>query len=125
MGNLAKLKASILEDGVIDADEVKALEAELYADGVIDREEADLLFDLNDEVSGNDNDPAWQAFFVKAISDYLLEDENSPGELDAEEEEWLYNKIASDGVIDGTERALLLNLKEKAKVFPDSLVSLL
>jgi len=81
MSDLASLKAAILEDGVIDEGEVKQLEAVLYDDGVIDQEEAEMLFDLNDAVSGKDNHSSWDDLFIRAISDYLLNDEASPGEI--------------------------------------------
>ena len=88
-------------------------------------EEANFLFELNDAVSGKDNDPAWNALFVKAISSYLLDDENSPGEIDDAEAEWLYAKVKGDGQIDGLEKELLLNLKSQAKCFPAKLEELL
>ena len=118
MKTLSELKQSILEDGVIDAQEVKQLKEVLYADGVIDREEAEFLFELNDAVSGKDNDASWETFFINAISDFLLEDETSPGEIDDEEAQWLLQKIQGDGQLDKTERALLDNLKNKSKNFP-------
>ena len=118
MKTLNELKQSILEDGVIDAQEVDLLKEVLYADGVIDKEEAEFLFELNDAVSGKENDASWEAFFVNAISDFLLEDETSPGEIDEEEASWLLEKIQGDGQLDKIERALLDNLKKKSKNFP-------
>lgn len=123
--NLQDLKKSILEDNIIDKNEVKQLEKILYEDGIIDQEEADFLFELNDAVSANKNDQSWEDFFVKAISDFLLEDESSPGELDKEETLWLLNKIQGDGQVDEIELKLLLNLKAKAKEFPRELNELL
>lgn len=121
MSTLSELKKSILEDGMIDVQEVKQLQEALYADGVIDKEEAEFLFELNDAISGKENDPSWQVFFVNAISDFLLEDETSPGEIDEEEAKWLLEKIQGDGQLDKIEKALLNNLKEKSKNFPDIL----
>lgn len=121
MSKLESLKKSILADGVIDKEEVAELKKVLYADGVIDKEEAEFLFELNDAVSGKKNDPSWQAFFVEAISDFLLKDETSPGEIDDEEAKWLLDKIQGDGNLDATERALLDNLKKNAKAFPGML----
>ena len=118
MSTLSELKKSILADGVIDKDEVKQLQEVLYADGVIDKEEAEFLFELNDAVSGKDNDPAWEELFINAISAFLLEDETSPGEIDDEEAKWLLAKIQGDGQLDQIEKALLANLKAKAKTFP-------
>ena len=125
MKSLEQLKNELLADGIIDAAEVNELKELLYADGVIDTEEAKFLFEINDAVSGKENDPSWETLFIDAITSYLLEDENSPGEIDDEEATWLYEKIKGDGQIDGTEKNLLLNLKSKAKSFPSNLESLL
>ena len=57
---LQELKADLLADGIIDAEEVAKLKEILYADGVIDKEEAEFLFEINDAVTGKDNDPAWE-----------------------------------------------------------------
>ena len=118
MNTLNELKKSILADGVIDRAEVKQLREGLYADGIIDKEEAEFLFELNDAVSGKENDPTWGEFFINAISDFLLEDESSPGEIDKEEAKWLLERIQGDGQLDKTEKALLENLKKKSKNFP-------
>lgn len=122
---LQSLKKSILEDGIIDAEEVKELEKVLYDDGIIDKEEANFLFELNDAVTGNDNHSSWESFFIKAICDFLLEDEVSPGEIDKEESEWLLKKIQGDGQIDETEKKLLVALKAKSSSFPQELNNLL
>ena len=125
MKSLEQLKTELLADGVIDAAEVKELETVLYADGKIDTVEAEFLFDLNDTVSGKANHASWETLFINAITSYLLEDENSAGEIDVKEAEWLYNKIKGDGQIDETEKSLLLNLKKQSKNFPANLESLL
>jgi uncharacterized tellurite resistance protein B-like protein len=123
--NLQQLKKELLADGKIDAEEVKKLREVLYADGKIDQEEADFLFELNDAVSGKQNDSSWNQFFIEAISDYLLNDEKSPGVIDDEEGKWLVGKIGADGQVDGVEKQLLINLKESAKSMPSSVISLI
>jgi hypothetical protein len=125
MSKLSELKKSILADGIIDSDEVKQLREVLFADGVIDKEEAEFLFELNDAVSGKKNDTGWGDLFVEAITNFLLDDETSPGEIDDAEAQWLLAKIQGDGQIDDIEFALLKNLKAKAKVFPQSLAVLI
>ena len=122
--NLDELKKELLADGQIDAAEVKKLQEVLYADGKIDREEADFLFELNDAVSGKQNDPSWKAFFVQAISDYLLKDEKSTGVIDEDEGRWLASKIGGDGQVDEVEKSLLGNLKKEAKSMPASVAAL-
>ena len=114
MSDLQTLKAAVLEDGVVDADEVSQLEGVIFEDGKVDREEADTLFAINDAVSGKDNAPEWTPFFVKAISSHVLEDEASPNVVDEGEAEWLKTKIHSDGTVDATEKALLSEIKTKA-----------
>lgn len=125
MKSLEQLKNELLADGIIDFAEVKEIKEILYADGVIDTEEAEFLFEINDAVSGKENDPSWESLFVDAITTYLLEDETSPGEIDEEEAEWLFEKIKGDGQIDEIEKKLLDNLKANAKSFPANLESLL
>ncbi len=125
MKRLEQLKNEVLADGIIDASEATELKEILYADGVIDRDEAEFLFELNDAVSGKNNDPSWETLFIDAITSFLLDDENSPGDIDAEEASWLFGKINGDGQIDGIEKKLLINLKSKANSFPANLESLL
>lgn len=121
---LNELKSSILEDGIVDATEVSQMRAVLFADGVIDRQEADFLFEINDAVSGKANDKAWAEFFVEAIASHLLDDDDSPGEIDADELKWLSSKLLADGQIDGTETALLRELSKNTSL-PEELASLI
>lgn len=123
--SLIDLKNEILKDGVIDKDEVKQIAIAIYEDGVIDKEEADFLFELNDAVSGKENHKSWNDLFIKAIVDFLLTDENSSGDIDDSEAEWLAEKIGGDGQIDTLEKELLLKLKDSSKNFPDILNKLL
>ncbi len=117
---LSELKTAILKHGVIDADEAKEVRALLFADGTIDRDEANLLFEVNDAVSGKANDPAWQTLFVEAITQHVLADEKSPGVLDADELVWLIGNIQSDGAVDGTELALVVEISRCARSTPQA-----
>lgn len=56
MANLDQLKKDILADGIIDTEEVKTIKSVIYEDGKIDKDEADFLFELNDAVSGKNNE---------------------------------------------------------------------
>ena len=125
MTNLDELKKDLLSDGIIDVEEVETIKHKIYEDGKIDREEANFLFELNDAVTGKDNAPEWKELFIDAITAYVLEDEISPDVIDEDEADYLYKQINGDGQIDDTERALLENIKAKAKNFPEKLASLL
>ena len=116
--SMSEMLRDILADGVIDAGEVKQLRERLYADGSIDREEAELLFKLNDATSGKSNDASWQSFFVEALTDHVLGDKSSPGALDDDEAKWLLACMESDGKLDANEKALIDNIKAKAKSLP-------
>ena len=122
---LSELANDIIEDGIVDADEVKKIKERIYEDGVIDREEGEFLFTVNDGVSGNENDPAWEELFVEALTSHVLDDDVSPGEIDEDEAKWLVEKIQGDGKIDDCEKALLLSIKEKAKSIDDALKSIM
>jgi uncharacterized membrane protein YebE (DUF533 family) len=112
---LEKLMKDIVADGVVDAAEVAGIRKRVYADGVIDRDEADFLFAVNDAVSGHKNATGWQKLFVEAITDYVLGDKTSPGEVDDKEASYLISKIKGDRQVDSTELALLVNITAKAK----------
>ncbi len=119
--SLADLQAAVIADGIVDADEVSKLRERLYADGVIDKDEAEFIFNINDAVTGNANDPAWQALFVDAICDFVLKDEQSPGAVDGDEAAWLLERIQRDQQLDDTERALLKALESRATSLDDKL----
>ena len=118
MSDLNEFAAAILEDGVIDADEITQIKERLYEDGVIDQDEANFLFDLNDKVAAGEatvaEDADWSGLFVSALSDFVLADETSPGTVDAEEANYLIEKIGNDGQVDGNELALLVNIAATA-----------
>lgn len=121
---LASFKKLILEDGVIDAAEVKTIKSIIYGSGgaggaKVDVKEAEWLFELNDAVSGKANHESWKSLMVEAISKYVLEDETSPNEIDDNEADWLVAKIMKDGTMDEVEKAILENIKSKAtKISP-------
>ncbi len=117
---LSSMKTAILEDGIIDAQEVETIRKVIYGSGgsggeKISRLEADFLFDLNDATTGAANHESWKDLFVEALTSHLLEDEISPDEVDADEGDWLVSRIEADDKYDENERALLTNLKSKAK----------
>jgi hypothetical protein len=121
MNTFSELKQSILADGVIDKAEVAQLRELLYVDGKINKEAVEFLFELNDAVSGKFNVFLWEVFFVEVVTEFLLENGATPGEINDEEAEWLLSKIRGDKQLDKAERALLNNVKQKATKLPDVL----
>lgn len=121
MSTLKELIDNVKADGIVDPEEVTKLRENILADGVIDREEADMLFDLNDAVNGNENSKEYDNFFVSAVSDHVLGDKESPGAIDEDEAAWLIDKIGNDGKVDGVERTLLTTIKARATSMPETL----
>ncbi|MDR2650804.1 MAG: TerB family tellurite resistance protein, partial [Prevotellaceae bacterium] len=116
-----ELKTKILSGHAIGEAEIKQLREALYVNGVIDKEKASLLFELKDAFLGKHNHSTWEPFFIDSITDFLLNDEESPGEIDDKEAKWLRAKIQHDGKLGAIDKALLENLKRKSINFPEVL----
>ena len=112
--SLEALVARIIDDGQVDLDEALDFEREVFEDGVIERTEADAAFAINDACTDGNNHPEWERVFVRTVSAYVLEDDVTPGVVDDNEAEYLIENIEGDGVVDGVERALLVNIQAQA-----------
>jgi hypothetical protein len=114
---VAEIKA---RGSIKDADVLK-LRRSYYDDGCISIDEAEMLFALNDACPVQD--PAWADCFIESITDYLVEQAEPQGYLTAENAAWLIERIAKDGRIESkTELELLVNVLDKARWAPQSLV---
>ena len=108
---------TLLADGKIDDDEVKALRKELYEDGKIDRKEVEFLIELRNKAQRKATaqqatvNPTFTRLFFKAISDNVLAD----GKIDTKEATWLRKMLFADGKIDADEKKFLSSLKKSAK----------
>ncbi len=119
MEQLKELRRRIVSNGILDQNNVLELEQRLLNDGVgMTHEKANFLFDLKEGLSKHKVCPEFSVFFVKAISGYLLEDQDSPGEIDESEAKWLRGKIQAKGHTDNADRTLLDELKRKSINFP-------
>jgi hypothetical protein len=103
-----------------DADVLK-LRQSYDEDGRILTEEAEAILALNDAcpIQG----PAWADCFIETITDYIVDQAEPTGYLTAQNADWLLARIARDGeVTSKTELELLLNVLDKARWAPQSLV---
>ena len=115
--SIAEIKA---RGSIKDADVLK-VRRNYYDDGIITAEEADAIFALNDACPVQD--PAWADCFIETITDYLVEQAEPQGYLTAENAQWLIDRIARDGRVETkTELELLVNVLDKARWAPQSLV---
>ncbi|MDR2086270.1 MAG: YqhA family protein [Dysgonamonadaceae bacterium] len=121
MSTLIELKNAILAQSAIDEQTIGKLQEVLIAGDGINKEKASLLFELKDAFLDKNNHPAWKSFFIDSITGFLLEDEETPGEIDDNEAQWLRAKIQYDGKLGKIDKALLANLKKKSINFPEIL----
>ncbi len=116
------LVTTIARSGRISGDDVLALRAGVFGDEKVWAHEAEAIFDLAQK-----NFPAceeWRAFFIEALTDYLVHQEEPAGYVSDENAIWLMEIIDRDGVTwSDTELELLVNVLEKAKSSPPELVA--
>ncbi|MDR1881843.1 MAG: YqhA family protein [Prevotella sp.] len=121
MDTLNELKKFIFSDGEISEDDVKQLRKAIFANGGINREKAEFLFEIKDSVSRKKMHKDLENLFVEAITSFLLEDDESPGEIDDGEAKWLRAKIQYKGAADNIDKKLLAALQKKSINFPEML----
>ncbi len=113
--------AEIRARGSIKDADVLKLRRSYYDDGRITPEEAETILALNDACPVQD--PAWADCFIETITDYLVDQAEPEGYLTVENAQWLTDRIARDGRVDSkTELELLVNVLDKARWAPQSLV---
>jgi hypothetical protein len=118
MADWKKLAIStLLADGKIDDDEVKALKKELWEDKQIDQEEVRFLIDLRNAAQKKakakkaEVNPKFEAMFFQAIEQNVLKD----GVIDREEARWLREMLFADKKIDANEAKFMNKLKKGAR----------
>lgn len=116
--DLQELRKELFVDGRLSASEVNRLRE---ACAEINKDTADFLFHLKDTLRPDRVDSAFYEFFVDSITTFLLEDEDSPGEIDDSEAKWLRAKITRKGYIDKVDKQLLNNLRLKSITYPQIL----
>lgn len=114
--------AGLKQKGRISADDVLMLRGEVFRDGVVTRGEAESLFAL--DAASTDKCAEWPAFFVEAVTDYIVHQEKPAGYVSQDNADWLVGCISRDGLVDSlTEVEMLVATLEKARSAPQSLVA--
>lgn len=110
----------ILARGTIKETDVTKFRRILYEDGIVSPDEADILFRLN--ASCPMTDSSWSAFFIEAITDYLVFQAHPQGYVTSDNAHWLLERIASGGLARSkTDFDLAVSVLEKARWAPVSL----
>ncbi|MGM0422503.1 MAG: hypothetical protein ACQEQL_05325 [Pseudomonadota bacterium] len=116
---LPELLRDVADDGVVDAEELQAIQNRLLEDDEISQDEAEFLFAINDYVGENSGNIAeYEEFFIEAIICFVLNDPLSPGVLDEDEWFWLKAMVAEDGELGDIESKLLVELADRAASLP-------
>ena len=117
---LLSLLNAVLDAGSLSDETFVQLRRQVYEDGYISTEEADLIFDINTAIKHLQDE--WNAFFVGAITDFLVRQTPPTGFIDISNAAWLMQRIDHDGVIElETEFELLMNVLHLAQSVPERL----
>lgn len=112
--------AGLTSKNRITAEDVVMLRREVFGDGMVSRGEAEALFALDQ--TARDKCQEWPAFFVEAVTDYIVHQEKPTGYISEDNANWLIRTISRDGMVDSlTELELLVHVLEKAKSSPSRL----
>ncbi len=122
MEDLTALRKSLVRDGKLSDNDVECLRQKLlHDDGGITMEKGNLLFELKDTVSKKNLSARFSDLFVDAICALLLEDEDSPGEIDNKEAKWVRARIQAKGYMDRYDKRLLKALRKRSINFAEIL----
>ncbi|MEQ1616360.1 MAG: hypothetical protein ABL904_26715 [Hyphomicrobiaceae bacterium] len=111
----------ICNRGTVRDSDVLILRRIVYARDGIAAGDIEALFRIND--MARIQDAGWPAFFIEAVTDFLINELQPQGYVTANNASWLINRIGHDGRIDSaTELELLLNVLDQARWVPESLV---
>jgi len=119
---LQRTQSCLANPDRISAEDVLRMRREVFSDGVVGPPEAEALIDLNARVT--DQSAEWGAFFLEALSDYIVHQAKPEGHVSDENAAWLIDHISKDGKIESrNELELLVKVLEIARTSPGSLAS--
>jgi hypothetical protein len=107
-----------LIDGAISDDAILALRRQIWPDGVVDTDEIDAILDINEQVRAPGK--AWIAFFVEAVTEFLINTSHPRGYLSETQADWLIVRMDRDGRLDSPAKLeLLVHLLERFDSTPE------
>lgn len=117
MEKLNLLKKQLIADGNLSSADVEQLREAIFEEELT-LEIGDFLYSLKDMVNKEHVAPEFKELFVDTLCSILLEDEDSPGEIDDHEAKWLRAKIQNNARLDEYDAAVLKALRERSINFP-------
>jgi len=94
--SFSDFEAALKAGAPLSAEDVLALRREIWPDGIVSETEASALFDINRAASIVG--PEWTAFFVEAITEYVVNQRQPRGYVDEDAASWLIAELEHDGV---------------------------
>jgi len=111
----------VSRSGDITTDDVLALRRQVFGDGKVHPYEAEALFDLAQKRLPGALE--WHDFYIEAMTDYLVHQEEPSGYISEANAAWLARMIERDGVVwSDTELELMIHVIDRAKSSPPELV---
>lgn len=118
--SLADLCDGILARGVVGSDDVLALRRAVFGEITVTPDEVEALFRIDEGTEKRVSE--WRAFFLEAMTDWLVRQQEPSGYITQEQADWLIARIEADGrVRNGTELELVVRALELADDAPASL----
>ena len=109
------------EPGHISPDDVRYFRSDVFRDGVVSAAEAEALFAMNAGVA--DKCPEWDAYFVEALTLYVVDQAEPRGYVTSDNAQWLIDCIARDGRVEpANELELLVKILDRSQSSPELLV---
>lgn len=106
----------------ITAIDTLAVRRVVYHDGAINPQELEVVFALDE--AAELREPEWTAFFVEAVTDYIVHQQEPKGYISEDNAHWLKDRIARDGIVStASELEALVKVIEKAQSSPDWLAA--
>ncbi|MBX9461298.1 MAG: hypothetical protein KL785_09755 [Brevundimonas sp.] len=117
---LTELCNGILARGVVRAEDVLALRREVFGEITVTPAEVEALFRIDEGTEKRV--PEWRAFFLEAMTDWLVRQQAPSGYITPQQADWLIARIEADRrVRNGTELELVVRALELADEAPESL----
>ena len=111
----------ICSRGVVRDSDVLNLRQIIYGKASIAAADIEALFSINDQVGIQD--PAWAAFFIEVVTDFLINELPPQGYVTAANADWLIERVGRDGRVgSATGLELVVNVLDQARWVPAPLV---
>lgn len=106
----------------VSDDDVLALRQNVFEDVVVTIEEVEALCRIDESVERRV--PAWRAFFLEALTDWLVRQQEPTGYVTQDQATWLIARLEADRrVRDETELELVIRVLEQAEAAPSTLAA--